>query len=470
MATDLVDGYVDGLRTLGQGHLKTLFLSYLIASSKKSSPDGYDDLFPERNAGTQSETATGRSLRIIAQANAALAKLGQRLHSSGLLKPEDNYSLARLKEDVEDIYRVMVFDWMENAECEAGSCSHVELRDRKGNASVKVVSGAKVDGEEITLYLVKPNASRRADSQFELILHALEYAIKKGHHSLNLMLPIVRRSRERFSDEIDMEKERKRLHEFAKMYRPDKEYNGFTFLTPEVMEHTSSVLTDERALSVKPIRVKRFFDLSPEDQREFGLAVALNEGELSVPSGRKRLRYNVDPHEGNFLLVDDPQYLEDRGLKGKKVILAIDAGMLGNSSSEQTRSVVDVMIQLLVAKWAPQPDSVEKIVAATKSWFPKNAPSTETIRAAVEASTRAAEDPLSLVSRFISEVEAHGHRVADSVVDYKDSLQTRMTWDQHTDKAFTKGFLGSMHSRVRAGLAGTPLEGLCDMILQAAGN
>jgi hypothetical protein len=466
MGVDLVDGYMDGLKKLGREHLETLFLSYLVASTTKSRSGQYNGLFPWP-ADSQEVVSSheGKILKTIFQANSALMKIGQQLHSSHILPTEHNEALRILKESSQKISRHQYFSWIETSSKDDQVLQKVKLRDLKGNASVKGVASVTIGEENLILHLVRPNAARMGNADFALLQHALQFAFQKGHWQLGLVQPMIERGRMTFNKEIDMNQEREAARKITEIYKPTKSYGeNVFFVTPEQVELSGTLFKPDRAAAVVELQVSRLTDLPQEELRIFAEAIAEKENEVLTAEKKTRdeiITFEKDRHEGNFMVVNDPEFLKRIGLEGKRVCLVIDPAQVSQISAELQQATLEGLA--LTGAYKHRLLNQPKFVADLSALISTNLAKSKNVQQ--EAISRSIRDALSLAeekgvgelySSILAFVEAGGKKpTAESIVqlreevwDFVKALQTNQTWDQYTADGFTPRFIRTMTPRV----------------------
>ena len=469
MAIDLVEGWRDGLILYGQGHLKTMFISYLVAASVRTSSTDFGHFFPTIEGDTLSvdadsghaqtpEAFLGRMLRTLFSANAATQKIGQRVHSSNIFEPEINRFLGSLKETANYVLREDQFSWLSDAARCDDVCNRVRIEEDIGNASVKIVLSAKIEGQDRVLYLTKPNALRRGIAFFEIVEHAIQFAIDRGHHTLRLIQPMVARAKITFADEINLVREREAAEKLSKLYRPGKSYGGYQFITPEFID-VSKLLDPSRAAAVRKIRVKKFSDLNPEERGEFAKAVTEKENELHRAQ-MSSLVLEKDRHEGNYLLVTDEEYLAELGIKDSKLILVIDFGQVFEIAPPTRQAIVDAVA--IVAGYQnnllPLEGAAGRLVHLIKEDLAVASDVSNSIVESILAilplvkDQSSANKPGEALSRFLSYVEAPvdgspGVPIRPEVWDYLAAVVTNQTWDKYAPQNI---FSQSMRNEITA--------------------
>lgn len=449
MAVDLADGYREALQKFGQGHLKTMFVSYLIASSIRTSRGVHTELFPQADATKGHDTVEGRVLHALFSANAALTKIGQRVHSSNVLNADINSSLVGLKDGASKVLREDQFAWIDNAGVCDHVCKQIQLREELGNASVKIVAEAKIAGQETVLYMIKPNAFHRGDTFFQMLIYAVNYAINKGHDQLKLVLPMVARSQTTFKNETDLEHERAAAEKLASVYKPDQAYGqNFYFITPEFIE-TSHLLKPGLAAAVKKIKARRFSELDTNTQKEMAAAITEKEAQVhrlgsSHPTSDETLIFEKDRHEGNYLYVTDEQLLAEMQLPpGSRVILVIDFGQVAEIDQATQSATLNSLAVIVSLQTNMIP--MEKAVSLLKehlnsSLLKSSSPliKTKVLQKLIEDHI-VGGDPTKVgetLSRLFSYLEAEHVQIKDEVWDYLTAASTMQTWEQYGASAF----------------------------------
>lgn len=457
-AISLANGYREGLTRFGQRHQKTLFLSYILAASHKVRSDLSDPLLDRHRKSQrygfnetieEEENPLGRILRVIFEANSALNKIGQRVHSSHLFEADVNRSLMQLKEEVRRIYRSTYFAWIEAASSCDSLCERIEIIDTLGNASVKGVLRVKLDGgSESVLHLVRPNALRRGDVFFEIIEYAVRYAVGEGFSDLKVVLPMISRARETFKKEINMDTERVSLKRLAAIYESfEKPIEGYRFITPSQLE-SAPWLDSERSLLIESIQVQRFSDLDEAEKKPFAKAVAEIEARILLQTHRNaghEFEFDADRHEGNYLLVKDPDFLKSIGIEQEKAILVIDPGQVSKIQVKHSRLVLDILT--LLAALEHQILTREQVRERLPEKFPELLGGNGRLDLSKDQIfLRHLDDGLDQVTSrkpgeilafIFSNLEGDGYRMRDSVWDFVTALQTNQTWDSVSDGAFS---------------------------------
>ncbi len=454
LAVDLSDGYIEGLTKLGQSHLKTLFVSFLVASSAKTSYGKYHELLngtslSESEAPQKSENVdrqAGRVLRRVFEANAALTKIGQRVHSAYILNEEMNSEIASVKDEASPAGREEYFDWLQDASKCGDICKPVRLLDVKGSASVKVVMGAKIKGKEGVIHLVRPNAVRRGENSFDLIEYALKYALAKGHENLRIVLPIIARAKEAFRKEIDLERERGSIQKMSQAYKPGKVYGeGFQFATPELIAEFDGLVHAKAAEAVVAIPIKKFSELSPDEKLRAASAISEKEAELLIGSQASEasvIHFDKDRHEGNFLFITDPAYLKKAGIpEGQVLILVIDPGQWSEIASSVRETIFHGAALMGAAVFGL--GEREVLVTATRDWILSDLVVSSVqptdIQAAQlkkvvetkldEAQKKGEVKPGDVLSSILAHTESLGLPVHGEVWDYVTAFGTTQSWD-----------------------------------------
>lgn len=457
MAVDLVDGWREGLAKLGQAHLKTLFISYLVAASFKRTAGQFPQYFPLGSHVGSGETDLGRMLYSLFSANAAMQKIGQRVHSANIFDPEVNISLASVKESAAHILREDQFDWIKDAAPCDQACQAIKLVEEIGNASIKAVLVAEIKGQESVLYLIKPNAFNRGDVFFEVMEYAVQYAINKGHKRLRLFQPMIKRGRATFAKEIDLQHERQAAQKFSQIYRPGETFGkGFQFTTPEFLD-TTNLLKPELAAAVRRVKVKRFSELNATEQTEFAAAVTACENKLHQQNGdpTKKFIFDKDRHEGNYLLVTDEEVLRKLGVQTGKLILVIDFSQI----SEITPQMANAVKQSIAVTAGLQNRLLNEDGALTRLQSLLNehlkaqgsaAVDKEQLREGLHEAMKLSDKakPGEALSRFLAYVEGEAVPLADDVWDYLTALATNQTWDRYEpNNAFSQGLRSDVTNR-----------------------
>ncbi len=448
LAVDLADGYREGLALHKNNHLKTQFISFILASTSKRSLGRLDHEFLKANseevfAGHLSEEA--RLLRSIFQANSALMKIGQKIHSANLLDPETNVALASLKENSGEVFRESQFSWLENAATCEGVCDRVQILESTGNASTKAVFKALVDEEPSVVLVVKPNAERRGDSSFAIIDHALRYAVGRGHDLLRPLIPIVRRARETFVREIDMNQERASAEKMAPLYQPDQSYGaGYRFLSPVPKPLPENSFRSDRVYMVKLIDTESFFDLDGLSQNEVAQAsmeketqILMKEEVAEVGSEQKKITFEKDRHEGNTLRVRDSE-LSDR-YQTDRLLLAIDPGQLSSISFAMRDAIFNALVEIAAKRnniitLEKASDSLSKIVQRD---FLTSEASLLEVRGVIykQLLANSSKNPVEELSSILAYLEAEGFTVKSEIFDYIDAILTNHTWTKYLDSS-----------------------------------
>jgi len=442
MAVDLVDGYREALQHFGQGHLKTMFVSYLVASSIRNNRSVYTSLFPEDENKNTHETTEGRILHALFSANAALTKIGQRLHSSNILNSNINNSLGSLKDRASRVLREDQFAWIEEAAKCDDICKLLQLLEERGNASVKIVADAGLEGQDIVLYMIKPNAFRRGDTFFKMLLYAVDYAIKKGHDSLKLVQPMITRAQETFRKETDLRFERQAAEKLKSIYNPDKSYGkNFYFITPEFLD-TSDLMDPELTAAVKKIQVRRFSELDSQTQGEMSEAITLKEADihrLQSTFSDDAITFEKDRHEGNYLFVTDEKVLAKLGLPpGSRVILVIDFAQISEISASAQSAILDtvsIIVGFNTNLLNEENATLQMLEKINAHLLTKDSPQVtlEQLAELVHSTVLGgnAMKPGETLSRVLSYLEASNVQIKDEVWDYLTAVSTMQTWEQH---------------------------------------